>query len=573
MDSDRNFLFGLAAVQSGLIDAGQFVQAGADWLVNRHRPLIDVLVEKGWISGEGRSTLEAQVRDLERSTLDAGKSTVEPGLAAHADGFLQSVNGEGHADQPSTFAYPIRGDADTNGRRGQLDPGDTFGSRYIDATVHATGGIGRVWRVMDTVLGREVALKEVRSDRLHIPTIGRRFLEEARVTSQLEHPNIVPVHDLIDWSSRPYYTMRFLGDHTLLAAVRDYHRKHASGKPPMSELRSLLEAFVGVCNAIAFAHSKGVIHRDLKGQNVILGEFGEVIVLDWGLAKRLDSSDDPLAEPVPGMPTGPDCSICGTLPGQAIGTPNYMPPEQAAGDLDRVNEKSDVFGLGAMLYLILTGRPPYDGGDYLEVIKKAIQANPDPPRAINPSTPPALDAICMKAMQAEPEGRYESARELARDIGHWLADEPVSAYREGVIARTGRWSRRHRTLVASGVMLLAVTTVALAVGAFLVNLEKDQVRDAKGRSDQYVQIMREMIEKMFDGVFGSRLPNIPEADELRHDFARQGLRHYRMLTENSPNDRSVVDLAAKGYRRIGMIFRSLRDFPKRSKLTMRRCAC
>src|SRR5439155_3131218 len=171
------------------------------------------------------------------------------------------------------------------------------GPRYRPIRLHRTGGLGHVWLARDSVLGRDVALKELRSDRVGDSRLRARFLQEARITGQLEHPSIVPLYDLIGDvdeggdSENPRYTMRFVAGRTLSEAIQDYHRKRRDGRVTALDLGALLDAFVAVCHAIAYAHSRKVLHRDIKGSNIVLGDFGEVFVLDWGLAKVLGEPD------------------------------------------------------------------------------------------------------------------------------------------------------------------------------------------------------------------------------------------------------------------------------------------
>jgi len=203
-----------------------------------------------------------------------------------------SVPGEVHcspADPPRTAPGGTVNDAAAPRRR------------YTLTRLHATGGIGRIWLAYDRDLGREVALKELRPERSDDRGFAERFLHEAQVTGQLEHPGIVPVYELTrrPGDRQPFYTMRFIRGRPLTAAVRAYHDERPAGRAEPLDRVALLSAFVATCNAVAYAHSRGVIHRDLKGQNVVLGDFGEVVVLDWGFAKVLDRADDsPAAAPV-----------------------------------------------------------------------------------------------------------------------------------------------------------------------------------------------------------------------------------------------------------------------------------
>jgi WD40 repeat protein/tRNA A-37 threonylcarbamoyl transferase component Bud32 len=346
--------------------------------------------------------------------------------------------------------------------------------RYRLTRLHATGGIGRVWLAYDSDLGREVALKELRPERSQNQGFTNRFLHEAQITGQLEHPGIVPVYELARRSdvSQPFYTMRFIKGRTLTDAIRAYHEKRAAGRAEPLEQVALLNAFVATCNAVAYAHSRGVIHRDLKGQNVVLGDFGEVVVLDWGFAKVLARAEGS-TEAAPVL-LAEEASPCHTLQGQVIGTPAYMAPEQAEGQTERIGCHTDVYGLGAILYELLTGRPPFPGTDVAEVLQQVREAEPARPRHVWAGVPRALEAVCLRALSKKPEGRYDSAAELAREVQRWLADEPVHEYREPVTARLGRWARRHQKLAAG----LAVLLVSVVIGAVVIREEwaRNEVR-------------------------------------------------------------------------------------------------
>ena len=196
---------------------------------------------------------------------------------------------------------------------GTLSPGETESrERYTLTHLHAKGGMGRVWLARDSALGRQIALKELRPDQTDNSIVCSRFLYEAKITAQLEHPGIVPVYELGEGEA-PYYTMRFVRGRTLSEAIRAYHKKRAAGEADSVGMVELLTAFVSVCHAVAYAHSRGIIHRDLKGQNVVLGDFGEVMVLDWGLAKRV--GPDQQAE-------SPDQELGAAAPAKAAADPD-----------------------------------------------------------------------------------------------------------------------------------------------------------------------------------------------------------------------------------------------------------
>jgi serine/threonine-protein kinase len=325
-------------------------------------------------------------------------------------------------------------------------------SRYHILRPHARGGLGEVFVAHDEELHREVALKEIQLKHAHHSESRTRFLLEAELTGQLEHPCIVPVYGLgVYPDGRPYYAIRLIQGESLKEAIDHFHK--AETKDSALELRQLLRRFLDVCNAVAYAHSRGVIHRDLKPDNIMLGKFGETLVVDWGLAKPLGTAGEQGPLHLSSAADG-----TGTAIGSIMGTPTYMSPEQASGALDRLTPASDIFSLGAILATILTGNPPYQGPNILD---KAERGEWRAPRQVNPRTPVALDAVCRKAMAFRPDDRYASAQELAADVEHWLADEPVTAYRESWPARAFRWARRHRTLVTGTTAALVVAGLGL----------------------------------------------------------------------------------------------------------------
>jgi serine/threonine protein kinase len=271
--------------------------------------------------------------------------------------------------------------------------------------------------------------------------------------------------------NKPFYTMRFVRGQTLRQVVAEFHRRGECAEEPLERLR-LLHAFVSICNAISFAHSRGVIHRDLKPENVILGGFGEVLVLDWGLARTMN-------QPTPDVSVvrvSDSIEVQATLSGHILGTPAYMSPEQAAGNIDQIEHRTDVYGLGAILFEVLAGRPPHMGGNSATLLKRIIQEPTPRAHAVVPSTPPALDAVCAHAMEKNPAQRYTSAKDLARDIERYLADEPVSVYREPVSVRAGRFVRRHRTAVSVATATLFFLTAGAVVGLFLWQSARDKRR-------------------------------------------------------------------------------------------------
>src|SRR5262249_41580868 len=213
-----------------------------------------------------------------------------------------------------------------------------------------------------------------------------------------EHPGVVPVYGLgVDAGGQPYYAMRFIKGDSLKEAIERFHLDEILKKDPGGrslELRKLLRRFTDVCHALDYAHSRGVIHRDVKPANIIVGKHGETLVVDWGLAKGIGRADSSVGEqtitPSPGGSSE-------TLPGSVLGTPAYMSPEQAGGDLDRLGPRSDVYSLGATLYCLLTGKPPFEGDDIGEILRRVQAGDFRAPREVDPSLDKAMEAVCMEA--------------------------------------------------------------------------------------------------------------------------------------------------------------------------------
>lgn len=339
--------------------------------------------------------------------------------------------------------------------------------RYVPLRPHAKGGLGEVFVARDEELGREVALKAIQERLADDPTNRARFIREAEITGNLEHPGIVPIYGLGQSADgRPYYAMRFIEGETLAAAINRFHSSvepiHAPGERSVA-LLALLRRFNDVCNAIDYAHSKGILHRDLKPSNVMLGLHGETLVVDWGLAKFMNQDSAEPSSPGDAAALVTDSASDQTLPGSTVGTPAFMSPEQASGRLEDLGPRSDIYNLGATLYYLLTGQAPFDhapAGVLLTKVQRGDFRSPSA-AALGP-VPPALEAICLKAMALSPSDRYATTRAIAEDIERWIADEPVSAQPESRLARLARWSRRHRAWVrAAAVVLLGLVVVMM----------------------------------------------------------------------------------------------------------------
>jgi serine/threonine protein kinase/tetratricopeptide (TPR) repeat protein len=530
-DTAGNLLFGLLALQNSFISRDALVAAFGVWIADNSKPLDRILFDQGQLDADCHALLLGLVRQhLKLHGDDPEKSLADLDAAGSALRLLREV-----ADPALCASLAQAGATLRNGHDADSDPYATAtflgaptssDGRFHILRLHAVGGLGEVYVARDVEVHREVALKQIKPE-LAADVQGRaRFLLEAEITGRLEHPGIVPVYGLgTHGDGRPFYVMRFIRGESFKEAIDTFHQavnarspsplvgdggtvppplwrrikvggallkgggragQGRRARPALTfsrdlELRNLLRRFLDVCNAVAYAHSRGVLHRDLKPGNIMLGEYGETLVVDWGLAKPVGHHLEPAAPAGMEQTLRPESGsdVQPTILGSRVGTPAYMPPEQAAGRLDELGPPSDVYSLGATLYVLLTGRAPFTERDLPTVLCQVEQGEFPRPRQIDARIDPALEAVCLKAMARRPGDRYASPRALAEEIEHWLADEPVSAYPEPWSVRVGRWARRHRLQVATALGILATATAGLAAGLVAVNAEKNHTEQAR----------------------------------------------------------------------------------------------
>ena len=344
--ANRDLLIGLLALQNGLIEQDVLITAFRAWSRDKARPIAEILVSQGTIEEDDRGLLEK----LAAKHMARHGGNAETSLAAVPIGtsIRESLSKLADPDIEATLCQVTGNSSPSDaGENGHSSASKSAGRRFRVLRPHARGGLGEVLVALDTELNREVALKQILERQADDPTSRTRFVLEAEITGGLEHPGIVPVYGLgSDDGGRPYYAMRFIKGDTLRDAIENFHSDEKLKRDPGRKslaLRQLLRRFVDICNAIDYAHTRGVLHRDIKPANVIVGKHGETLLVDWGLAKLIGRRDADLpageATLIPPSATG----SAETLPGSAMGTPAYMSPEQAAGDLDRLSPRSDVY--------------------------------------------------------------------------------------------------------------------------------------------------------------------------------------------------------------------------------------
>jgi serine/threonine protein kinase len=451
-----------------------------------------------------------------KQTMDipAGTVAIEPAKPSFADDATvppSSASFNEDATVPPKPSVPVdtvlEPKAERNGHVGSEEEGEDVAAEahYKMEGEIARGGMGAIMRAVDQDIRREVAVKFLLNDADE--KLRARFVEEAQITGQLEHPNIVPIHQLgVHQDGRCFFAMKMVKGHSLAEILKDEKSKYTLGR--------LLNIFVSICNAMAYAHSREVIHRDLKPANIMVGDFGEVYVMDWGLAKVL-GKDDPPAPPAPsthikrkkssrdtteaaspadakaGDKVATDRQSVGELTqaGAIMGTPTYMPPEQA--QCKDVDQRADIYSLGAILYEIMTLTPPVGrGGDMLAILMRVVEGSIDPPAERAPEranagwVPPELSAIALKALATRRKDRYQSVGKLKQDIELFLEGRSVSAKQDSFREMAWKLVKRNKAASAATGIGMLVLMAVLAVSVLFINAARVRAEDERGKAEE-----------------------------------------------------------------------------------------
>lgn len=549
--SDRNLLFGILALQMDFISRQALIEGMQAWLLDKQKTLGHLLVDRGALSQQNHDLLEPLVEahiqqhgDDARESLAALSSDngMAMELAHMEDEDLQASLTLLPEQVPQAAGSPSSAETGLDDVPGEpatfAENGDDFGEptiqepeqpqlRFRILRPHAEGGLGRVHVALDRELNREVAFKEIKPQHARAKDAQTRFMVEAEVTGGLEHPGIVPVYGLGHFGDgRPFYAMRFIRGQSLHDAIAEFYQQESLDRNSFSsvEFRALIHRLIDVCNAIEYAHSRKVLHRDLKPGNIMLGRYGETLVVDWGLAKPAGMAEPTERSADGDLPIVPSSGSQSepTADGRVLGTPSYMPPEQASGKLDQIGRASDVYSLGATLYEILTGHSPLKGQALPDLLRNVIKGDIPSPREENPQAPLALDAICTKAMAVDPADRYSTAKALADDLEACLADEPVAAFPETAMQKASRWARRNQSWVraiTAGLLLVLVTSM---VALYFVNKARHEKEVLAEQNFERFDQTRGLAVKLI-GTIESEVANLRGSLQARQLIVREGL--------------------------------------------------
>ncbi len=574
----------------------------ADWRAGRHPRIEDYLSDFG---PEGRAALRAELEALSRELGDAHEAgirtegrtgltpaagttppcpiaeapTIEPGalLTVPVPGDAPSSVHEDATIPPHRDATidltPLANDMPTtaHGQGVQTDPDVSepvrvryFGDYEVIREI-ARGGMGVVFQARQVSLNRLVALKMILAGQLADDTDIQRFHTEAEAAANLDHPGIVPIFEVGQHEGQHYFSMGFVEGQSLSQRI-------ASGPLPAVEAAELIRR---VADAIEYAHQRGVIHRDLKPANILLDRSGNPRVTDFGLAKKVQG----------------DSGLTGS--GQIMGTPSYMPPEQAGGKRGEVGPPADVYALGATLYCLLSGKPPFQAATVMDTVLQVIGDEPVPPRRLNPSVPRDLETICLKCLEKDPARRYPSAAALREDLRRFLAGEPIAARPVGRTERAWRWSRRNPLAAALITLVVVLTTAGTAtITALWLRAEtqrraavaaglraersrveavaasrraeesREQAVAAGQRAEANAATARHAVNDYLDRITASPQLQRPGLSGLRRDLLTRALSYYENFLRESAADPELRAEAANAQDRAAMILLELGETSK-----------
>lgn len=580
MNTDKNLLFGVLALQMDFISRDDLIAGMQAMVMDKSKSLGEILVEQGVLKHEAHDLLGSLLHmHLKIHGNDPAKSLAQLQVLTPLQHCLQQIPDSDLQASLAQVPQACHSDVPEPGTMQQsLEKPPWAGLRYHILRPHAKGGLGEVFVAEDQELHREVALKEIQAFHANNAISRERFLLEAEITGRLEHPGIVPVYGQGQYpDGRPFYAMRFVHGGSFKEAIDRYHQGNASSRSSSEatlEFRKLLGQFTDVCNAIGYAHSRGVLHRDIKPTNIMLGKYGETLVVDWGLARAMDrpeavrTPDEKTLRPSSGSGSG------ATQMGDIVGTPAFMSPEQAAGRNDLLGPASDVYSLGATLYYILTGRPAFQDKEVKETLQQVRQGDFLPARSVRKGVPRPLDAICRKAMALRPEDRYASAREVADEIEHWLANEPVSAWHEPWIVRAQRQLARHKTVVSTVAAAVLVALLVQSSFALVLKHSYENERQAKdlailreteaegqrkeadlqrSRAEASLKHAREAVDRYHTQVSETVLLHEPGFEPLRRNLLEAAGEFYVKFVKEHEDDPRLQAELGKALSRLALI--------------------
>ncbi len=477
--------------------------------------------------------------------------------------YQESEHGSDTLIEPAETGESETGPAQLHGPG--LQPGDE--GKYLISGEVGHGGMGVILNAYDTDIKRDVAMKVITSGWHDTREYTERFIKEAQVQGQLEHPNICPVHELgVDSDGRVYFTMKMVKGYSLAQLIKENREKKIRAPKRLTEI---LNIFLKICDGMAFAHSRDIIHRDLKPDNIMVGDFGEVYVMDWGLAKLLGEDDESKEGLVIDNRSGGSDTMK-TITGSVVGTPAYMPPEQAAGLVEKMDERSDIYSLGALLYELLALEPPYPEKNAWEVLSKIQNEMPPPPSSseLAKTDSPELDSIVMKCLEKNREKRYQTVQELKHEIELFLSGRPIGAMNYSPWQVFTKWVERNKILSTAIAAVLLVIVSAAAIAYVNMSRSWKSEQQARLRAEENTRVAINALseterQKGIADEQRTRAEEQKQVAEKRQKEAELSALKSRLNLAMTREEKREIGEAIKLYREIkkDMITKRLSAFP------------
>jgi len=452
-----------------------------------------------------------------------------PGPDTESTGDDEQLPGQMSVISPLKSEYGLESNVDLHQPEESVFHSSSTRDKYVISGEVGRGGMGVILNAVDTDIRREVAMKVITGRRGESRDYLERFVGEAQVQGQLEHPNICPVHELgVDRDGRVYFTMKIVKGSSLAEMIKQ--ARESGGTADSRRLTNALNIFLKICDGMAFAHSRGVIHRDLKPDNIMVGDFGEVYVMDWGLAKIIGREDDRMDGLVITDRSEEDGEMK-TMTGSVVGTPSYMPPEQSKGIVEEMDERSDIYSLGGLLYELLSLERPFTGKTPWEILEKVTGEPPVPPSTQAPeqNISPELDTVVLKCLEKDKEDRYGSIQELKHDVELFLSGRPIEAMEYSPWQVFAKWMSRNRVLTAAIAAVVSVIVVSCIVG-YINNVEKKNIAEealvkVKRESDRTKDALAQVEEQKLIAEANEKKAKIAQADAEQQKSIAEDERH------------------------------------------------